>query len=145
MRVVLQRVNYGKVTVEGKTVAEIGKGIVILLGIGPNDGNKQIEYLTKKIANLRIFDDHEGKINRSILDIGGEAIVVSQFTLYANTHKGRRPSFTGAASPEIASPLVETFAKHLELLGVPTKKGMFGAHMTVEIHNDGPLTIFMEQ
>ena len=145
MRVLLQRVTQGKVTVEGKTVAQIGKGVVILLGIGKEDGIEQIEYLTRKIAGLRIFEDAAGKINLSIREVKGEAIVVSQFTLYANTHKGRRPSFTNAAPPEIASPLVDTFAEHLQKLGVPTQKGVFGAHMQVEIHNDGPLTIWMER
>ena len=144
MRVVLQRVNKGSVTVDGQTVAEIGLGMVILLGVGPEDGDEQIDYLTNKIAHQRIFEDDQGKINRSILDVGGAAIVVSQFTLYADTRKGRRPSFTDAAPPEIASPLVDCFAEKLAALGVPTQTGEFGAHMQVEIHNDGPVTIFME-
>ena len=145
MRVVLQRVSRGCVTVDERTVAEISKGLVILLGVGPEDGEEQINYLTKKIANLRIFEDDQGKINRSILDVGGEAIVVSQFTLYADTRKGRRPSFTRAAQPEIASPLVERFAERLSQEGLPTQTGKFGAHMHVEIHNDGPVTIWMER
>jgi D-tyrosyl-tRNA(Tyr) deacylase len=144
MRVVLQRVRQGRVTVAGETVAEIGLGLVILLGIAPQDGDEQIEYLVKKIANLRIFEDDQGKINRSLLDVGGAAIVVSQFTLYADTRKGRRPSFTKAAPPEIASPLVDRFAEKLAALGVPTQTGEFGAHMQVEIHNDGPVTIWLE-
>ena len=145
MRVVLQRVNHGCVSVDGKTVAEIGLGLVILLGVGPDDGDEQIDYLVNKIANLRIFEDEEGKINRSVLEVGGEAIVVSQFTLYADTRKGRRPSFTDAASPEIASPLVDRFVQRLAQEGVQTQTGEFGAHMLVEIHNDGPVTIFMER
>lgn len=145
MRVVLQRVKSGRVSVQGRTVSEIGPGLVILLGVGPDDGEEQIRYLVGKIANLRIFEDDQGKINRSVLDVGGEAIVVSQFTLYADTRKGRRPSFTGAASPEIASPLVDRFAELLEAQGVPTQTGEFGAHMLVEIANDGPVTIWMER
>lgn len=145
MRVVLQRVRRGKVSVDGRTVAEIGHGAVILLGIGPQDGEEQARYLVDKIANLRIYEDEQGKMNRSLLDTGGEAIVVSQFTLYADTRKGRRPSFTEAAPPEIASPLVERFASMLAEAGVPTQTGEFGAHMLVEIENDGPVTIFMER
>mgnify|MGYP001826138719 FL=1 len=145
MRVVLQRVKNGKVAVEGRTIAEISLGVVILLGIGHGDGEEQARYLANKIANLRIFEDEAGKINRSLLDVGGEAIVVSQFTLYADTRKGRRPSFTDAASPESASPLVERFAALLEELGVPTQTGEFGAHMLVEIANDGPVTIWLER
>jgi D-tyrosyl-tRNA(Tyr) deacylase len=145
MRVVLQRVNQGRVTIDERAVAEIGVGLVVLLGVGPEDGEEQINYLTNKIANLRIFEDDQGKINRSILDVDGEAIVVSQFTLYADTRKGRRPSFTKAAHPEIASPLVDRFAERLTQEGVPTQTGEFGAHMHVEIHNDGPVTIWMER
>ena len=145
MRVVLQRVKYGRVIVDGRTVAEIGLGVVILLGIGPRDGEEQARYLVEKIANLRIFEDEQGKINRSVLEVGGEAIVVSQFTLYADTRKGRRPSFTDAAPPEAASPLVERFARLLAEQGVPTQTGEFGAHMLVEIANDGPVTIWMER
>jgi D-tyrosyl-tRNA(Tyr) deacylase len=145
MRVILQRVNRGSVDVDGETIAEIGLGLVILLGVGPEDGEEQLDYLVNKIAHLRIFEDDQGKINRSILDVGGKAIVVSQFTLYADTRKGRRPSFTDAAPPEIASPLVDRFAEKLVGLGVPTQTGEFGAHMQVEIINDGPVTIWMER
>ena len=144
MRVVLQRVDHGRVRVDGGIIAEIGLGLVILLGVGPNDGDEQVDYLVNKIANLRIFEDEEGKINRSVLDVGGEAIVVSQFTLYADTRKGRRPSFTDAASPEIASPLVDRFVQRLAQEGVQTQTGEFGAHMLVEIHNDGPVTIMLD-
>lgn len=145
MRAVLQRVRSGRVTVGERTLARIGKGAVILLGIGPEDGEAQARYLVEKIANLRIFEDSEGKLNRSLLEIGGEAIVVSQFTLYADTRKGRRPSFTDAAPPDLASPLVERFAALLEAQGVPTQTGEFGAHMLVEIANDGPVTILLEK
>jgi len=144
MRALLQRVTYGKVTIEGRTVAEIDRGLVILLGIAPEDGDEQINYLTRKISELRIFEDEAGKLNRSVLDVGGAAIVVSQFTLYANTRKGRRPSFNRAAAPDIAAPLVERFAKQLSARGVPTQTGEFGAYMQVEIHNDGPVTIWIE-
>ncbi len=145
MRVVIQRVSYGRVSVEGRTLAEIGRGAVILLGIAPGDSEVQARYLVEKIANLRIFEDLAGKMNLSLLDMKGEAIVVSQFTLYADTRKGRRPSFTDAALPEVASPLVERFAELLRQQGVPTQTGEFGAHMLVEITNDGPVTIWMER
>jgi D-tyrosyl-tRNA(Tyr) deacylase len=145
MRVVLQRVKHGSVKIGEDSVAEIGAGLVILLGIGPTDGEDEARYFSEKIANLRIFEDEEGKINRSILDVGGEAIVVSQFTLYADTRKGRRPSFTQAAPPEIAGPMVNRFAELLAEQGVPTQTGEFGAHMLVEIANDGPVTIWMER
>jgi D-tyrosyl-tRNA(Tyr) deacylase len=144
MRAVLQRVRRGKVTVEDRRVAEIGTGLVILLGIGPQDGEDQIQALTDKIAHLRIFEDEQGKMNHSVVDIGGEAIVVSQFTLYADTRKGRRPSFTAAALPDQARPLVERFVHRLAELGVPTQAGEFGAHMLVEIANDGPVTMVLE-
>jgi len=145
MRVVVQRVSEGRVSVAGEVIAEIGKGLVILVGIGPEDGEPQAQYLAEKIANLRIFADAEGKTNLSCLDVGGEAIVVSQFTLYADTRKGRRPSFVNAAPPEIAEPLVERFAGMLEAQGVPTQTGEFGAEMLVEIDNHGPVTIFIER
>jgi D-tyrosyl-tRNA(Tyr) deacylase len=144
MRLVLQRVRSGRVLVAGHAIAEIGKGFVILLGIGPGDGEEQARTLSEKIANLRIFEDEHGKMNRSILDVDGQAIVVSQFTLYADTRKGRRPSFIGAALPDVARPFVERFAGLLRELGVPTQTGEFGAHMLVEIDNDGPVTIWLE-
>jgi D-tyrosyl-tRNA(Tyr) deacylase len=143
MRLVLQRVKSGRVLVAGHTVAEIGTGLVILLGIGPGDGEEQARTLSEKVAFLRIFEDQQGKMNRSLLEVGGQAIVVSQFTLYADTRKGRRPSFTDAAQPEVARPLVERFAQLLNELGVPTQTGEFGANMVVEIINDGPVTIWM--
>ncbi|MGQ9834327.1 MAG: D-aminoacyl-tRNA deacylase [Candidatus Villigracilaceae bacterium] len=145
MRALVQRVSYGKVTVAGQTVAQIGQGLVILLGIGHGDGDEQARFLAEKIASLRIFEDEQGKTNLSVLDVKGEALVVSQFTLYADTRKGRRPSFTDAALPEVAEPLVERFADLLRAQGVPTQTGQFGAHMLVEIHNNGPVTIWLER
>lgn len=145
MRIVLQRVSSGQVTVQGRNIAEIGKGIVLLLGIGPQDDEETASYLAEKIAHLRIFEDDKGKMNLSLLDMGGEALVVSQFTLYADTSKGRRPSFVNAAPPEVASPLVDFFADKLRGLGVQTQTGEFAAHMVVEIVNDGPVTIIMER
>ena len=145
MRTLIQRVKSGKVTVGNRTVAEIGPGLVILLGIGQGDSEAQAEFLAEKVATLRIFEDQNGKFNLSILDKGGEAIVVSQFTLYADASKGRRPSFTGAATPELAAPLVEKFSEGLRSQGIPTQTGLFGAHMLVEIENDGPVTIWLER
>ena len=145
MRALIQRVSSGKVTIDDQTIAQIGGGLVILLGIGQEDGEEQAAYLAEKIAHLRIFEDEAGKINLSILDVGGEVIVVSQFTLYADTRKGRRPSFVYAGAPEMAEPLVERFAELLRGHGVPTQTGQFGAHMLVEINNDGPVTIWLER
>jgi D-tyrosyl-tRNA(Tyr) deacylase len=145
MRALLQRVSKASVTVEGQTISSMGKGLLILLGVGHGDGEAQAKFLAEKICNLRIFEDEQGKSNLSILDVKGEAIVVSQFTLYADTRKGRRPSFTDAALPEMAAPLVDHFAELLRGQGVPTQMGKFGAHMEVEIHNDGPVTIWLEK
>jgi D-tyrosyl-tRNA(Tyr) deacylase len=145
MRIVLQRVSQAKVTVEDQVIAEIGPGLVLLVGISPTDGEEQARDLAEKIANLRIFEDQEGKMNRSLLDVGGSAIVVSQFTLYADTRKGRRPSFTDSAHPSIAEPLVERFATLLDEIGISTQSGEFGAHMLVDIANDGPVTILLER
>lgn len=144
MRAVVQRVNTGSVSVDGKVISEIGAGLVILLGIGPEDTKDQAQAMAKKISLLRIFGDEEGKINRSVLDIRGEALVVSQFTLYADTRKGNRPSFVNAASPDMAEPMVEYFAAQLQEQGVPVKTGQFGAYMVVNIENDGPVTIWLE-
>ncbi len=145
MRALIQRVRRGRVSIEGQTIADIGQGVVILLGVGPQDGEDQVAYLVEKIVNLRIFEDIDGKLNLSLLDIGGQAIVVSQFTLYADTRKGRRPSFTDAAPPEIAGPLVNRFAELVRSKGIFTQTGEFGAHMLVEIDNDGPVTIWLER
>ena len=145
MRILIQRVTHASVTVDGKTVASIGHGLVILLGIGARDIEEQARFLAGKVAQLRIFEDDESKFNQSLLDVKGEAIVVSQFTLYSDARKGRRPSFSDAARPEIAAPLVEKFCKFLRAQGVPTQTGIFAAHMLVEIANDGPVTIWLEK
>lgn len=145
MRALAQRVKYGKVIVQGQAAAEIGQGLVILLGVGHHDSEEQAAWLADKIANLRIFEDADGKMNLSVKDVGGEAIVVSQFTLYADAQKGRRPSFTDAALPGLARPLVERFAALLRAQGIEVGEGEFGAEMLVEIHNDGPVTIWLER
>jgi D-aminoacyl-tRNA deacylase len=144
MRLVVQRVRHGRVSVEGQSVAEIQNGLVVLLGIGPQDTEDKARTLARKLAVMRIFQDKQGKMNLSVLDVHGEAIVVSQFTLYADTRKGNRPSFIGAALPDQARPLVNSFAKFMVAEGVPTQTGEFGAHMLVEIDNDGPVTIVLE-
>ncbi|HHY87366.1 MAG TPA: D-tyrosyl-tRNA(Tyr) deacylase [Chloroflexi bacterium] len=144
MRAVVQRVRRGKVSVDGQAISEIGQGLVILLGIGPEDNEEKARALARKIALMRIFQDEQDKMNLSVLDVKGEAIVVSQFTLYADTRKGNRPSFVNAAPPDIASPLVDRFCELLAEQGVPTQTGQFGAHMLVEIENDGPVTIWLE-
>jgi D-tyrosyl-tRNA(Tyr) deacylase len=143
MRAVIQRVRTGSVTVDGKVIAAIGRGLVILVGIGPGDTETQARFLAEKIAYLRIFEDDQGKMNLSVKDVGGQAILVSQFTLYADASKGRRPSFTAAAPPEQARPLVDRLAALLQAQGVPTQTGQFGAAMLVEIANDGPVTIYL--
>lgn len=145
MRIVVQRVRQAKVSVDGETVAAIGPGVVVLVGVTHNDTPEEARWLAQKVAGLRIFEDAEGKMNLSLLDVGGEAIVVSQFTLYGDARKGRRPSFTEAAPPQIAEPLVQRFAEELAAAGVPVQTGIFGAHMLVEIHNDGPVTILLDR
>ena len=144
MRIVLQRVKQGSVTVAGRKIASIGRGLVLLVGIGHDDSETQVSFLAEKVANLRIFEDTAGKMNLSLKDVGGEAIVVSQFTLYADARKGRRPSFTDAALPDVARPLVDRFTQLLAAQGVPVQSGEFGADMQVEILNDGPVTIVLE-
>jgi len=144
MRTIIQRVNTSQVVVEGKTIADIGKGMLILLGIGPEDDEAKCAAMAKKLAQLRIFEDEQGKMNLSLLDTGGAAIVVSQFTLFADTRKGNRPSFVGAAAPEKASPLVDHFVSEMGKFNIPTQCGEFGAHMLVNLQNDGPVTIWME-
>ena len=144
MRAVVQRVRSGSVSVDDRVIAEIGKGLVILLGIGPADDEDKAYILARKIALLRIFEDVQGKMNLSALDVGGQAIVVSQFTLYADTRRGNRPSFTEAALPDKAKPLCDRFAAMLNEQGVQTQTGEFGAYMNVKIENDGPVTIVFE-
>ena len=145
MRAVIQRVRQGSVSVEGQCVGEIGPGLVILLGAGHGDDQTEADRLAAKIANLRIFADGEGKTNLSVLDVGGDALVISQFTLYADCRKGRRPSFVKAARPGVAEPLVDYFADRLRQAGIGrVESGEFGALMLVEIHNDGPFTIVLD-
>jgi len=144
MRALIQRVSRGSVTIDGQIKAQIGNGLVILLGIGPGDDQSIADSLAQKIAQLRIFEDDQGKMNLSVLDTGGEALVVSQFTLYADTRKGNRPSYINAAAPAVASPLVDYFAEALASKGIPTQTGEFGAYMQVEILNDGPVTIWLD-
>ncbi|MDQ4077494.1 MAG: D-aminoacyl-tRNA deacylase [Chloroflexota bacterium] len=145
MRVLLQRVSRGSVEVAGEMVGAIGQGLVLLVGVTQQDGEAEAEKLAYKVAHLRIFGDEEGKFNHSLLDVGGEALVVSQFTLYADARKGRRPSFIDAARPEQAEPLVDYFAEQLRKLGVArVATGRFGAFMLVEIHNQGPVTIWLD-
>ena len=144
MRAVIQRVAHASVTVDGECVSKINDGLLILLGIGPDDNEEKAHLMTKKIAALRIFQDEADKMNLSVRDIGGSAIVVSQFTLYADCRKGNRPSFVGAAAPDIASPLVDRFIELLTEQGVPSQSGVFGAHMDVDLLNSGPVTILLE-
>jgi D-tyrosyl-tRNA(Tyr) deacylase len=145
MRAVVQRVSRGSVSVDGKVVGAIGRGVVVLVGVTHDDTEVQAEWLARKIAGLRIFEDDAGKINAGLLDVDGAALIISQFTLYADVRKGRRPGFTDAALPEVAEPLVEHFTQAMRGHGVPVKTGVFGAHMMVEIHNDGPVTILVEK
>jgi D-tyrosyl-tRNA(Tyr) deacylase len=144
MRAVIQRVTSASVSVDGTTIASIGAGLMILLGVGPEDSGDNALQLARKVAALRIFSDEQGKMNLSVKDIGGSAIVVSQFTLYGDTHKGNRPSFIGAAQPDLARPLCDRFSEFMQQEGVPTQTGEFGAHMVLSIVNDGPVTITLE-
>ena len=144
MRIVLQRVSRASVSVGGETVAEIGPGLLLLAGVADGDSAAEADRLAKKCAEMRVFPDGEGRFSRSLLDTGGEALVVSQFTLLADVRRGRRPSFDGAARPEVAEPLVEAFAQALREAGVPTQTGRFGAKMDVALVNDGPVTIVID-
>jgi D-tyrosyl-tRNA(Tyr) deacylase len=144
MRALLQRVVSGKVIVDGVVVAEIGRGLIIFIGVREGDTEEQALYIATKTASLRIFEDTRGINNLSIVDVHGSALVVSQFTLYADANKGRRPSFSDAASPDLAAPLIDTFGQTLRDLNIPTQTGIFGARMQVDIHNDGPVTIWLE-
>jgi len=144
MRVLLQRVSRASVTVGGEVVSSIGLGYLLLVGVGQGDDGSQVDKLADKIVALRIFRDAEGKTNLSLADVGGEALVVSQFTLYADTRKGRRPSFVYAADPAEAAQLVEAFAAAVEERGVKVARGVFGADMEVELVNDGPFTMWFD-
>ena len=145
MRILLQRVSSAAVRVEGRVVGQIQEGLVLLVGIAEGDCESDADRLAEKVAHLRVFIDAQGKFNRSLLDIGGGALVVPQFTLYADCRKGRRPSFSEAARPELARPLCDSFAARLRHLGVsPVDTGVFGALMQVQIHNDGPVTIWLD-
>ena len=144
MRALLQRVSYASVSVDGCIVGEIDSGFVVLLGVTHSDGQAEMEWLANKVAGLRVFDDTEGKMNASLVDVGGALLVVSQFTLYGDARKGRRPSFTAAARPQQAEPLVEAFVERLRSRGLTVATGEFGAIMDVEIHNDGPVTLMLE-
>jgi D-tyrosyl-tRNA(Tyr) deacylase len=144
MRALLQRVRKASVSVESRTSGQIGPGLCILVAAGPSDTTEAAEALAAKVAELRIFNDEAGKMNLSLLDAGGQALVVSQFTLFADTSRGRRPGFTGAAASAVAAPLVDAFADALRARGVHVETGIFGADMLVEIHNDGPVTIWLD-
>ena len=145
MRVLIQRTKHVSVTIEGRCKSAIKQGLLVLVGIEDSEGKEDIEWLCKKIVNLRIFDDENGVMNRSVLDIEGEILVVSQFTLHASTKKGNRPSYIRASKPEIAIPLYEAFCKEVSLsLGKEVSTGEFGADMKVELLNDGPVTIWMD-
>lgn len=144
MRVVLQRVSHASVSVDGETVGAIGPGLLVLVGVMEGDDEAEAGRIARKCAEMRIFSDADGRFNLSLLETGGEALVVSQFTLFADVRKGRRPSFDAAARPEVAEPLVEAFAQALRDLGVRTATGRFAAHMVVELVNDGPVTIVVD-
>jgi len=145
MRALLQRVSYASVTVDGRVVGQIGRGFVILLGVTHSDTEAEAEWLARKIAGLRLFEDEQGKMNLGLADVGGAVLVASQFTLYGDARKGRRPSFTHAARPQHAEPLVAAFAEQLRWRGLEVATGVFGAMMQVEIHNDGPVTLMIEK
>ena len=144
MRALIQRVSHASVTADGKVVGQIGHGLLVLLGVGQDDSEVQVKTLADKIVYLRIFGDDEGKMNRSLLEVGGQVLVVSQFTLYADVRRGRRPSFTNAAPPSLAEPLVERFKAAIAAYGLTVADGIFGAMMQVELCNDGPVTIWMD-
>jgi D-aminoacyl-tRNA deacylase len=144
VRVVVQRVSSAEVEVDGEVVGSIRKGLLVLVGVGPDDIYKTAAAAARKLAALRIFSDDAGKMNLSVQDSGGSALVVSQFTLLGETSRGNRPSFVGAAAPEIAEPLVEALVRELKLAGVPVAQGRFGAHMRVSLTNDGPVTLVMD-
>jgi D-tyrosyl-tRNA(Tyr) deacylase len=144
MRAVLQRVSEARVRVGGEVVGQIGRGLLVLLGVAPDDAPEQVRWLADKVVGLRVFADADGKMNLGVADVGGAVLVVSQFTLYGDCSKGRRPSFIGAAPPETAIPLYEAFVAAVKALGVPVATGRFGALMQVELVNDGPVTLIVD-
>jgi D-aminoacyl-tRNA deacylase len=144
MKAVIQRVSEASVTVDATRIATIGPGLLVLLCVEHGDGDREIDFLARKVANLRIFEDDVGKMNRSIVDVGGSALVVSQFTLAGDVSRGNRPGFSGAADPAVAVPHYEQFCARLAKHGVPVQTGTFGAHMDVALVNDGPVTIWMD-
>jgi D-tyrosyl-tRNA(Tyr) deacylase len=144
MRAVIQRVRRSSVTVDERVTGEIGHGLMVLLGVEEKDTEKDLDYMVDKIPNLRIFEDADGKMNLSLLDVGGELLVVSQFTLLGDARKGRRPGFTDAARPEMANAMYETLVSRIAALGVKVETGQFQAHMMVDILNDGPVTILLD-
>ena len=144
MRAVLTRVKSAAVAIDGQTVGQIGQGFLILLGVGPEDTEKECRYLAEKALGLRVFEDENGKMNLGLSDVGGQVLVVSQFTLYGNCRKGRRPSFTDAAGPELGNTLYEKFLEVCEELGYPPQHGQFGADMQVSSINDGPVTLILD-
>lgn len=144
MRALLQRVSKASVSSEGEVLGRISRGLVVLLGVGEEDEEEDVRYLAQKVAHLRIFPNEAGKFDRSLVDIEGQALVISQFTLFGDTRKGRRPSFAAAARPEVAEPLVDSFVRELSARGVAVRRGRFGAMMAVEIHNDGPVTLLLD-
>ena len=144
MRAVIQRVRWARVRVDEIIEGEVGEGFCVLFGVTHNDGPEQVKWLAGKVANLRVFEDEDGKLNRSLLDAGGAALVVSQFTLYGDCRKGRRPSFVGAAEPGLARCLYDDFCRELADTGVPVATGVFQAHMEVELCNDGPVTLVID-
>ena len=145
MRALIQRVSQASVSVDGRIAGRIGRGFVVLLGVTHTDSTAEARWLSGKIAGLRVFDDEAGKMNRSLSDVGGELLVISQFTLYGDAQKGRRRSFTDAAGPDVAEPLVDTFIGFLREAGFKVATGVFGAHMDVELLNDGPVTLMIER
>lgn len=144
MRVVVQRVSHASVTIDGEVVGQIGRGLLVLVGINKTDGEAEITFLADKLVNLRIFPDDDDKMNRSLMDIGGELLVVSQFTLYGDCRKGRRPSFIDAAGPDHAIPVYERFVARLRESGLNVETGRFGANMQVDLQNDGPVTLIID-
>ncbi|HBI91233.1 MAG: D-aminoacyl-tRNA deacylase [Terrisporobacter othiniensis] len=144
MRAVVQKVSSSKVTVDEEVVGQINQGLMVLLGVTHDDTSKDVDYMVDKITNLRIFEDAQGKMNLSLKDVNGEVLAVSQFTLYGDARRGRRPSFSDAARPEVANPLYEEFVQKVKNQGINVGTGKFGAHMMVDLTNDGPVTILLE-